>query len=158
MSGFRLPWQSAPAPPAEPEPSALAPTLLSIFLCWALPAVFYLMTQTDGAKPISPTRKSAQTGTGAEVPKDVERRKVAQQEQPAQKVGLQRAMLAAAFIVPHAIVIMLQESPTVSEQVSEWARMSYVQLTDGKLTLPFQAGVAGARLLRLFFFPRHGLC
>ena len=146
-------WQKAPVP-IEPEASALelaAPMLLSVLTCWILPGIFYIMTVSDGAKPISPTQKRALTGTGIEVPKDTERRKDAQQEQPAQKVGLQRALLAAAFIVPHIIVIMLQDSPTVSEQVNEWTSISYAQLTDGKLTLPFQLGVAGVCLCALFF-------
>ena len=123
---------------------AAAPAFLAILVCWALPALFYVLSRTDGAKPISPMQKSAVTGKGIVVPKDTERRKAAQQEKPAQAVGMQRLAMAAAFIVPHLIVWLLQTGPTMSEQLSDWASVSYAQLTDGKLTLPFQCAVAGA--------------
>ena len=143
---FAWPFKSAPAPP-PPPPSmveAAAPAFLAILVCWALPALFYVLSRTDGAKPISPMQKSAVTGKGIVVPKDTERRKAAQQEKPAQAVGMQRLAMAAAFIVPHLIVWLLQTGPTMSEQLSDWASVSYAQLTDGKLTLPFQCAVAGA--------------
>ena len=156
----RLPWQKAPAPVA-PEPSAFdyaAPIFLSVAVCWVLPALFYILSITDGQKAISPVAKLAVDGTGAVVPKDTERRKEAQSETPAQAVGMQRLMMALAFIVPHMIVCALQTGPTVSEQVGEWMRMSYDQLTDGKLTLPFQIAVAGAAMHPLALQPVQRAC
>ena len=74
----------------------------------------------------------------AEVPKDIERRKAAMKEQPAQRVGLQRALLFLAFLVPHILVHFFQSRPTMTEQLKEWWTLSYNQLTDGKRTLPFK--------------------
>ena len=109
----------APTPPPSSESDA-ATTLLAVLLCWAGPAIAYTLSVTNNKQPISPTRKTAVAATGVEVPKDIERRKAAMKEQPAQRVGLQRALLFLAFLVPHILVHFFQSGPTMTEQLKEW--------------------------------------
>ena len=147
LSMFAMP---APTPPPSSESDA-ATTLLAVLLCWAGPAIAYTLSVTNNKQPISPTRKTAVAATGVEVPKDIERRKAAMKEQPAQRVGLQRALLFLAFLVPHILVHYFQSGPTMTEQLKEWWTLSYNQLTDGKRTLPFQAAAFALSTERLCY-------
>ena len=120
-----------------------------------LPAVAVLRSQM-ATPELSPKRRlstiTKKDAKGKEVPKDVVRRMEAEAEDPNNGVDrpLQLACIAA-IVVPLAWAGATQEAPTAGEQLSGWASDSWTQLTDGKLTLPFQLAVAALSIERLCY-------
>ena len=152
---FVWPWESPPPPP-PPPPSAMEglPLLTAIIAAWVLPTLG-ILSYAHSKKPQSPKAKSAVDGTGKSVPKDTERRKVAEKQDAEGGVNkhknLQRFLLFLFVAIPHSLAWKYQENPTVAEQVSGWASTSWAHLFDNQLTFHFQLAVGLLFIERLCY-------
>ncbi len=101
-----------------------------------------------------PGKSQAKTSGGKAVPKDVARRKAAKSEVPSTRNATDRKLqllLLCALVVPQLACVALQESPTVGEQLSLWARLSWEKLTDRTVEPSFQLAAALLFLERLTY-------
>ena len=90
---------------------------------------------------------TAVTGKGHTVPKDIHRRSESTNDVDR---PLQLAILAF-FALPLAWAVQTQQNPTAKQQVTNWARASYAQLTDGKINLNFQVACAALFVERICY-------
>ena len=114
--------------------------LVSIFVCWVLPAVLYTFMNAHRKEEEETGRRLFTTGEGGkEVPMDVERRKEAEKMEGKKITDRKlQALCVLYFVVPYLWAWQTQENPTASEQVSTWLQQSWSQLADHQVTLHFQ--------------------
>ena len=147
----RWPWELAAPEPIPPPPligidlPINFPTLMAVLICWVLPLMLLVLVGNNDQKQAQDGQRKAVTGAGTVVNLDIERRKEAESMDAVEKKSsdrkLQLLMLLYA-VVPIAWAWQTQESPTVGEQIGEWASLSWTQLTDGRATVHFQLAFA----------------
>jgi len=134
-------WKKKPPPPTPPpvEPSTmLTPAgLLSVVVCWVLPAVFLYLSSKE---KISVAAKTAVSAKGTEVPKDIIRRQEALKSQSQSFMDKLLAFGTWFFlVVPLVWAFATQESPTAAEQLGEWKSITLTHLADGQLSSAYVA-------------------
>lgn len=86
------------------------------------------------------------------MPLDVERRKSAKAEDTNNGIDRPLQLLCiAGMVLPLVWAVATQKGPTVGEQLTEWATVSWGQFTDGKINLNFQIAVAALFIERLCY-------
>jgi methylene-fatty-acyl-phospholipid synthase len=92
------------------------------------------------------------TARAPQVPLDVERRKSAKAEDNNNGVDRPLQLLCiAGMLLPLVWAVLTQQGPTVGEQLTEWATVSWAQFTDGKINPNFQIAVAALFIERLCY-------